>query len=155
MTRLAALLLCAGCIVVAADRRPEIEGALADLRAGGFEFDPDVHFRVDPYAVCCGLTCADLLIIRDRRTIVLAVDAFDSPSVLRASLLEIWERYAEPRPGSVPDLARGALRVIRDGPRVGVVDAATQARALRVYEQLFSQLPERDFADLPDPDELP
>jgi hypothetical protein len=147
--------VCAACGIFAPPaREAQIEAALADLRAGSFEFDADVRFRADRYAVCEGLACADLVLTRNRRTIILAEEAFGSPSVLRASLLEIWERYREPRPGSVPDLARGALRVVRDGPRVGVVDPHTLRRARNVYRQLWEQLPRRSLEGLPDPDTL-
>ena len=101
-----------------------------------------------------GVRCADLTLERGHRTILLADEAFVSDSTLRASLLEIWERYREPRPGSIPDLARGALRVLRDGPRVGVTDPNTLRRARNVYTQLWEQLPEH-YADLPPPSAIP
>ena len=109
------------------DRTPELAPALADLRAAGFEFAPDVRLRNDPRAVCDGMSCADLVMENDRRTILVADGAFASPSKLRASLLEIWARYAEPRRGNVRDLAHAALVVIRDGPRAGV-DRSRRAR---------------------------
>ena len=137
-----------------ADRTSEIAAAVADLRAAGFEFEPDVRVRAGRYAVCEGLSCGELVIVRERRTILLADGSFDSPSVLRASLLEVWERYREPRPGSVPDLARAALRVIRDGPRVGVTDPNTLRRARYVYTRLWERLPAGEYAELPDPETL-
>lgn len=132
-----------------------IEAALADLAAAGFEFDADVRFRQNRYTVCDGMACADLALIGERRTILLAPEAFESPARLRATLLEIWERYQQARPGSVSDLARGALRVIRDGPRVGVDDPYTLRRAHHVYRQLYEALPPQKRVDLPEPDQLP
>jgi hypothetical protein len=129
-----------------------IREALRDLQEAGFPFEPDVAFRVDPYAVCEGLACADLLVLKGRRTILLAPEAVRGPEVLRVTLLEIWERYREPRPGSVHDLARGALRVARDGPRVGVTDPDLLGRARLTYRQLYGSLPLSERHDLPDPD---
>jgi hypothetical protein len=129
-----------------------IREALSDLQEGGFSFDPDVAFRVDPYAVCEGVACADLVIMTGRRTILLAPEATRSPEALRATLLEIWERYREPRPGSVHDLARGALRVARDGPRVGATDPDLLRRARLRYRQLYESLPPEERDGLPDPD---
>jgi hypothetical protein len=133
------------------DAALRIREALADLEAGGFEFDPDVAFRVDPYAVCEGIACADVVLIRERRTILLAPDALRSPSMLRATLLEIWERYSEPRPGSIRDLARGAQRVARDGPQVGVDDPRLLQRARLTYRQLYDTLPPDERDGLSDP----
>ncbi len=132
----------------------QIEAALTDLAAAGFEFDADVRFHYYRYAVCDGMACADVALIDGWRTIRIALEAFDSPDRLRASLLEIWERYREPRPGSIPDLARGALRVIQDGPRVGVDDRYTLRRAHHVYRQLYGELPSERRTDLPQPDQL-
>ncbi len=132
----------------------QLESARADLAAEGFEFDADVRFRYHRYAACDGMACADVALIGERRTILLAPEAFESPGQLRATLLEVWERYREPRPGSVPDLARGALRVIRDGERVGVREPYILRRAHHVYRQLYLELPSDEQADLPDPDEL-
>jgi hypothetical protein len=92
-------------------------------------------------------------VIRDRRTILLAPEAVREPPLLRAALLEIWERYKTPRPGSVPDLARGSLRVVTDGARVGV-DAPTLRRAHHGYRQLWAALEPAQRADLADPDGL-
>jgi hypothetical protein len=99
------------------------------------------------------VTCADLAVIRERRTILLAPEAVREPALLRAALLEIWERYRTPRPGSVPDLARGSLRVLTDGGRVGV-DARTLRRAHHGYQQLWAALPPAERAGLTDPDAL-
>ena len=137
------------------DRDAEITAALSDLRSGGFSFDPDVRVRTDPYAVCDGFACADLKLVRGRRTIGLAREAFSNPSRLRASLLEIWERYQEPRPGSVRDLARAALLVLSDGPRVGVNDRRTLRLAHHRYRQLWLQLDASERAGLTDPDRIP
>ncbi len=111
--------------------------------------------RADPYAVCDGLACANLRLVRGRRTIGLAREAFSSPSRLRASLLEIWERYQEPRPGSVRDLARAALLVLSDGPRVGVNHRRTLRLAHHRYRQLWLQLDASERAGLTDPDRIP
>jgi hypothetical protein len=136
------------------DHTREIAPALADLKAAGFEFAPDVAFRNDSRAVCDGLTCADLVIEGERRTILVADGAFRSASKLRASLLEIWARYREPRRGNVRDLARAALVVVRDGPRAGVTDQGVLGDARYVYRQLFEQLPAEKRGDLPEPGSL-
>lgn len=146
-------MLAIGCALVAQDPRPAIRAALVDLREAGFAFDSDLAFRVDPYASCSGVTCADLAVIRERRTILIAPEAVREPPLLRAALLEIWERYQTPRPGSVPDLARGSLRVVTDGARVGV-DARTLRRAHHGYRQLWAELEPAERAGLTDPDHL-
>ena len=133
------------------DRTPELAPALADLKAAGFEFAPDVRLRNDPRAVCDGMSCADLVIEHERRTILVADGAFASPSKLRASLLEIWARYREPRHGNVRDLARAALLVINDGPRAGVTDPGVLGDARFTYRQLWERLPDAQRADLPRP----
>jgi hypothetical protein len=136
------------------DHTPEIPPALADLRAAGFDFAPDVRFRNDPRAVCDGLACADLVVEENHRTILVADGAFASPSKLRASLLEIWVRYTEPRRGNVRDLARAALVVIRDGPRAGVSDPGVLGDARFSYRQLWERLPADKRTDLPAPASL-
>jgi hypothetical protein len=125
--------------------------ALADA---GFPFEADVVFRVDPYAVCDGVRCADIRTVRRRRTIGIAPEALESEARLRASLLEVWDRYREPRPGSRHDLARGTLRVIQDGPRAGVHDRQTLRIARLTYRQIWTRLPPGERTDLPDPDTL-
>jgi hypothetical protein len=154
----AALLLAAGLAACALfrppDRTPEIAPALADLRAAGFEFAPDVRLRNDPRAVCDGISCADLVLEANRRTILVADGAFASPSKLRASLLEIWARYTEPRRGNVRDLARAALVVIHDGPRAGVTDPGVLGDARFTYRQLYGRLPREKRGDLPSPESL-
>jgi len=156
--RVALTLLLALPLGCAALRTPapeaRIEAALADLVRAGFEFDADVRFRYYRYSVCDGVACADLALIGTRRTIRIAPEAFENPSRLRATLLEIWERYQQPRPGSQPDLARGALRVIQDGPRVGVDDLYTLRRAHHIYRQLYEGLPPESRPGLPEPDTL-
>jgi hypothetical protein len=132
----------------------QIDAALRDLAKAGFEFEVDVHFQRDRYQVCHDLACAHLRIVNQRRTILIAPEAFESPSQLRAALLEIWERYREPRATSVRDLARGALRVAQDGERVGVEDVYTRRRAHHSYRQLYGQLAPAERADLPNPDDL-
>jgi hypothetical protein len=92
-------------------------------------------------------------VIRERRTILLAQEAVREPPLLRAALLDVWERYRTPRPGSVPDLARGSLRVLTDGGRVGV-DARTLRRAHHGYRQLWAALEPAQRAGLADPDTL-
>ena len=137
------------------DRDAEIAAALSDLRVGGFSFAADVRVRADPYAVCDGLACANLKVVRGRRTIGLAREAFSNPSRLRASLLEIWDRYQEPRPGAARDLARAALLVVSDGPRVGVTDRRTLRLAYHGYRQLWLQLSPSERAGLLNPDQIP
>jgi len=100
------------------------------------------------------VACANLALIGERRTILLAPEAFSDSSQLRASLLEIWERYRQPQPGSAHDLARGALRLIRDGPRVGVDDLYLLRRAHHIYRGLYEKLPPARRTDLTAPDEL-
>ena len=99
------------------------------------------------------MACANLALIAERRTILLAPEAFAGPVQLRATLLEIWERYRQPQPGSLHDLARGALRLIRDGPRVGVDDPFLLRRAHHVYRRLYEQLPPARRTDLPAPED--
>ena len=148
-------LLLTGCVLTAAPPAGnQLNAALLDLATAGFEFDADVRFMPDAYAVCNGLFCADLIMYKERRTIILAREAFDSRSRLRASLLEIWERYQEWRPGSVPDLARAALRVIQDGERVGVSDVYIRRHAHHRYRQLYEKLSAAEREPLTDPDSL-
>jgi hypothetical protein len=149
-------LLTLACLSPASSSEKEvrISDALEDLRAGGFEFEADVRFRVDELVVCEGIACADLVVIQERRTILLAPEALRSHAAVRATLLEIWERYREPRPGSLLDLARGALRVALDGERVGVNDHRLLSRARLVYGQLYRTLPPGRRTGLPDPDTL-
>jgi len=136
------------------DRSDELAPAIADLKAAGFEFAPDVRLRNDAHAVCDGMTCADLVIEKDTRTILVADGAFASPSKLRASLLEIWARYKEPRRGNVRDLARGALLVVQKGASAGVTDPGVIADARYVYKQLWDRLSEAQRTDLPPPASL-
>ena len=131
-----------------------VRAAVAALEAAGFPFDADVRFRIDPHAVCQGIACADVVVISDRRTILLAPESLRSDSVLRATLLEIWERYREPRPGAQRDLARGALRIVRDGPTVGVEDERVLRRAQLEYGQLYGALSREEREGLPAPDAM-
>ena len=137
------------------DRNAEIPPALADLASAGFTFAADVRFVHDPMTVCDGLTCADLVVIAERRTIRLANSAFASPSRLRATLLEIWPRYALPRRSDAPDLARAALLVVTDGERAGVSDPEVLHSARFYYRQLWNQTPPAARASLPAPETLP
>ena len=132
-----------------------IPPALSDLSREGFDFETDVRFSADPYAVCEGVACAEVAVIAGHRTILIAREAFTSDARLRATLLEIWERYREPRPGSVRDLARGALRILEDGPRVGVDDIRTLRLAHHTYRQHWSDLPSDRREGLLDPDRVP
>jgi len=136
------------------DRGAEIQPALADLTRAGFEFAPDVRFVHDPMTVCDGITCADLVIVAERRTIRLASNAFTSPSKLRASLLEIWPRYTMPKRGNVPDLARAALLVASEGSRAGISDPEVLREARFAYRQLWNQATPAERADLPKPESL-
>ncbi|MGH9885849.1 MAG: hypothetical protein ACREBE_09990, partial [bacterium] len=133
----------------------EIPPALGDLARAGFEFAPDVHFVHDPMMVCDRITCADLVLVSERRTIRLANGAFASPSMLRASLLEIWPRYELPRRGNVADLARGALLVVVDGERAGITDPEVLREARFAYRQLWREVSSADRARLPPPESLP
>lgn len=137
------------------DRTDEIAPALADLAHAGFEFAPDVRFAHDPMMVCDRITCADLVLVSNRRTIRLAHGAFSSPSMLRASLLEIWPRYAMPRRGNLADLARGALLVAVDGERAGITDPEVLREARFAYRQLWREVSSTERASLPEPESLP
>ena len=96
-----------------------------------------MRLRNDPRAVCDGLACADLVVENQRRTILVADGAFQSPSKLRASLLEIWARYQTPRHGNVRDLALGALTVAQDGAaRGGDRPRGSRPSALRLQAAL-------------------
>ncbi len=147
-------ILLLACFGPRVDRPAEIDAALADLARGGFEFDADVAFARDAYVVCEGVSCAELRVVERRRTIVLSRDAFASPSRLRASLLDIWGRYQEPRAASGADQARSALRILRDGPRAGVSDRRLLREMHHLYRQLYGGLSEDERGELPSPDEL-
>jgi hypothetical protein len=147
--------LATACVVAGSkDAGPRIRQALVDLARAGFEFDADVRFRTDPYAVCAGVSCATLVVLKERRTVLLAQGALDSDAALRASLLDIWERYESPHPDSVCDELRGMLRVVRDGPRVGVDDVDILRRAHHAYRRLYVGMRDSECGDLPQPDEL-
>lgn len=147
-------LSCAAPPLELAQHGDPLEAAIADLSAAGFEFAADVRLRSDALQSCDGLACAHLVMERQRRTILLAPEAFESGARLRATLLEIWERYPIPRPPSYRDSARGALRVLQDGPRVGVDDLHLLRRAHHIYRQHYSQLSKSERARLPHPDTL-
>ena len=100
------------------------------------------------------MACADLVLIGERRTILLAPESFESPSRLRATLVEVWGRYQEPRTPRVRDLAEGSLRIQRDGPRAGVDDPVVLRDAYFSYRQLWQDLPPDERRDLPPPDTL-
>lgn len=161
MSRLVALSLhvaiaASGCALFSApERDAAIGAALSDLESAGFVFEIDVRFAAERYAVCDGLACGSIALVHGHRTVRLAPEAFDSPARLRATFLEIWERYQEPRPGSLRDLARGTLRVLRDGHRVGIDDEFLLRRAFYRYRQLYERLAVEHRKDLPAPDSLP
>jgi hypothetical protein len=136
------------------DRSEEIRPALEDLERGGFRFAADVRFLPDRFAVCDGIACADVVMQDERRTIRLADGAFQSPSKLRATLLEVWPRYELPRRANVHELARSALLVAREGPRAGVTDPEVLADARYFYRRLYDQLAAAQRRDLPPPDSL-
>jgi hypothetical protein len=136
------------------DRPAEIDAAVADLARAGFEFDADVAFARDAYVMCEGVSCSELRIVERRRTILLARDAFASPSRLRASLLDIQGRYRNPRAASAADQARSAVRILRDGPRVGVSDRRLLRETHHLYRQLYGGLSADERAELPGPDDL-
>ena len=136
------------------DRSAEIAPAVADLAKAGFVFDADVRFVYDPITVCDGLTCSDIVLIDERRTIRLASGAFANASKLRATLLEIWPRYGMPRRSDVRALAGAALLVATDGPRTGVTDPEILGQARFFYRQLWNRLPAEERAELPAPDTL-
>jgi hypothetical protein len=136
------------------DRDAEIAAALADLEHGGFRFSADVRFAPDRYAVCDGIACADVVIVDNRRTIRLAHGAFQSPSKLRASLLDVWPRYELPRRANARELAESALLVVREGGKAGVDDPEILADARFAYRRLYEHLDAADRAGLPAPETL-
>lgn len=138
-------------------RQAEIEAQVAALARAGFEFEADVGFAYDMLAACDGLACADVRVISHRRTIVVAREAFASRGRLRLTLLEVWERYRTPRAGPARgrDLARGLLRVLRDGERAGIDDRKLLRLAHVHYEKQYARLEGADRRDLPRPGELP
>jgi ATP-dependent RNA helicase DeaD len=146
--------LCGCALFRPRDRTDEIPPALADLAHAGFEFAPDVRFVHDPMMVCDRITCADLVLVSERRTIRLASGAFSSPSMLRASLLEIWPRYADAaarkRRGSG---ARRAARA-KDGERADHRPGGP-ARGRFAYRQLWREVPSAERVRLPEPETLP
>ena len=113
-----------------------------------------MRFQRDPVQVCDGLVCAHLRLVEQRRTILLAPDAFQSPSALRAALLEVWGRYGSPGPVTVRDRAEGALRVVREGPGVGIEERYVLRSAHHSYRLLYTELGSSERAGLLDPDEL-
>jgi hypothetical protein len=152
---LAAALQASGCLGADLRERSRIHAALADLQRADREFEADVRFARNPNGVCDGLACARVAVIGGHRTIQLAPGAFKSDAKLRASLLEIWERYRQPRTGSTRDLARGALRIVTDGPSAGVDDAELVTQARRVYRRHYQTLSRSERKGLPAPETLP
>ncbi len=143
------------CSIFGTDPQLQIEAALQDLARAGFEFEADVHFAREPYAVCVRIACAEIVWRRTRRVIEIAPEAFWTPQQLRCTLLEVWARYRTPRPEYIPDLARGALRVVQDGARVGITDRYLLREAFRAYRFYWEQLEPEQRPDLPAPDDLP
>lgn len=143
------------CSWLGADPQAQIEAALGDLARAGFEFEADVQFTREPYATCVRIACAEVVWRRTRRVIEIAPEAFDSPQQLRCALLEVWARYRTPRPSYIPDMARGALRVVQDGPRVGITDRYLLREAFRAYRSYWEQLEPEQRGELPAPDDLP
>lgn len=142
------------CALTGPEPRLQILDAVETLSRAEFRFEPDVAFARDAAAVCLDLSCAEVLVRRNRRTIVIAPEAFDTPDRLRATLLEVWHRYREPRPQSVRDRAGAALRVLLDGPAVGVRDRYLLREAFRVYRMRFEELSPAERQGLRDPDTL-
>ncbi len=136
------------------DPEAQLLAARADLAAAGFSFEADVAFRADPYVVCDGLACAELQVRAGRRTVLLAREAWDSPARLRASLLDIWDRYRRPRAPDHRDRARSALRILEHGPAAGIDDVLFLRRVYHRYGQLFERLPESASGELPKPRDL-
>jgi hypothetical protein len=136
------------------DRPAEIQAALADLAKGGFRFPADVNFVPDKFAVCDGIACADVVLIENRRTVRLAAGAFQNPSKLRATLLDVWPRYELPRRPNAHELAESALLVVREGPKAGITDPEVIADARFSYRRLYEQLAAAQRKDLPPPDSL-
>lgn len=155
MHRALAILLGAalGCAALGPDRGPEIQAALRDLANGGFEFEADLAYQIDRYVVCDGFSCTELRVIRGRRTILIATDAFESPGRLRASLLDIWGRYQQPHAPSTADQAKSALRIVRHGAEVGV-DRRLRQEAHHGYRQLYAHLSAQERERFPPPDDL-
>ncbi len=154
MFGLALALGCAAAPAPAPDPDAQLEAARQDLARAGFDFDADVSFARGPYVVCEAISCAELQVRSGRRTVLLAREAWDSPARLRASLLDIWGRYQKPRAPDYRDKAESALRVLRDGPRVGIEDLVFLRRVYHMYRQLWSQVPDKQRAALPRPDDL-
>jgi len=125
------------------------------LASAGFEFEPDVHFAREPYSICVRIACAEVVWRRTRRVIEIAPEAFYTPQQLRCTLLEVWARYRTPRPDYIPDMARGALQVVQDGPRVGITDRYLLREAFRAYRSYWEQLKPEQRGELPSPDDLP
>ena len=154
MLGIALALGCAAAPAPAPDPHTQLEAAHQDLARAGFGFDADVNFARDPYVVCEAISCAELQVRNGRRTVLLAREAWDSPERLRASLLDIWGRYQKPRAPDYRDKAESALRVLSDGPRVGIADPVFLRRVYHMYRQLWSQVPPSQLGALPRPDDL-
>jgi hypothetical protein len=143
------------CSWLSIDPQAQIEAELQVLAEAGFAFEADVHFAREPYAMCVRISCAEISWRRTRRVIEIAPEAFETQQQLRCTLLEVWDRYRTPRTGHIPDLARGALRVIQDGPRVGITDRYLLREAFRAYRFYWEQLEPERRGELPSPDDLP
>jgi hypothetical protein len=136
------------------DPRAAIDAALADLAAADFRFEPDVAFAEDRFVVCEGVSCSELKTVHGRRTVLIAREVFQSPSRLRATLLDMWGRYQQPRAPSTADQARSALRILQDGPRAGIDDTQLLRDTHHTYRQLYNSMKPAQRAELPRPDDL-
>ena len=150
-----ALALSLACATGAPERAPiTIEAARADLARAHFYFESDIAFERDPYVVCIDLSCAELRVRDRRRTILLAPEAFESASLLRASLLDIWGRYKNPGVPTPYQRAQSALRILKSGSEVGVTDRSLLRATHHRYGQLYLLLEPEQQGELPRPDDL-
>ena len=143
-----------GCAALLPNYTEALDAALADLAAAGFEFDADVAFAEDRFVVCESISCSELKIVHGRRTVLIARDAFQSPSLLRATLLDMWGRYQEPHAPTFFEQAQSALRTLREGRRAGITSVQLLRETYHTYRQLYRNLDADERAELPHPDDL-